>query len=63
MLYVTQVAVRPPTVVRFVNDPTIFDTAFSRFLVNYLREHLPFGEVPIKLIYRRRRRAEERGRP
>jgi len=63
VFYVTQVTVRPPTVVLFVNNPTIFDTAFSRFLVNYLRKHLPFGEVPIKLIYRQRRRAEERGRP
>jgi len=59
VLYVTQVAVRPPTIVLFVNDPTIFDASFSRFLTNHLRGQLPFAEVPVRLIYRRRRRAEE----
>ncbi len=59
VLYATQVAVRPPTLVLFVNNPTVFDAAFTRFLVNYLRKHLPLSEVPIKLIYRRRRRREE----
>jgi len=58
VLYATQVAVRPPTLVLFVNDPSIFDTGFSRFLVNYLRARLSFTEIPIRLIYRRRRRTE-----
>lgn len=58
VLYATQVSVRPPTVVLFVNDPDIFDAAFTRFLANRLRERLPFSEVPIRLLYRRRRRSE-----
>ena len=60
VLYVTQVSVRPPTVVLFVNDPSIFEPSFNRFLVNYLRAQLPFSEVPIKLIYRPRHPARDR---
>jgi len=63
VLYATQVRVRPPTLVLFVNDPAIFDAAFNRFLVNYLRKRLPFSEVPIRIIYRGRRRAAGRANP
>jgi GTP-binding protein len=55
---VTQVQVRPPTLVLFVNNPSIFDAAFTRFLGNYLRQHLPFSEVPIRVLFRARRREE-----
>jgi GTP-binding protein len=54
VLYATQVAVRPPTMVLFVNDPTIFTPKFTRFLGNYLRDNLDISEVPIKVVYRRR---------
>jgi GTP-binding protein len=37
----------------FVNDPRSFDRNYQRFLVNQLRERLPFGEVPIRLLIRR----------
>jgi GTP-binding protein len=64
LFYVTQVQVRPPTLVLFVNNPSIFDSAFTRFLGNYLRKHLPYSEVPIRIFFRARRREElpERGR-
>jgi GTP-binding protein len=58
LFYVTQVQVRPPTLVLFVNNPSIFDAAFSRFLGNYLRKHLPYSEVPIRIFFRARRREE-----
>jgi GTP-binding protein len=58
LFYVTQVQVRPPTLVLFVNNPSIFDAAFTRFLGNYLRQHLPFSEVPIRVLFRARRREE-----
>jgi len=54
VLYATQAGVRPPTMVLFVNDPTIFTAKFTRFLTNYLRDHLPIAEIPIKIVYRRR---------
>jgi len=58
LFYVTQVQVRPPTLVLFVNNPSIFDAAFTRFLGNYLRKHLPYSEVPIRIFFRARRREE-----
>ena len=55
LLYATQVAVCPPTVVMFVNDPARITPPYERFLMNRMREALPFAEVPIRLIYRGRR--------
>ncbi len=51
--YASQVSVCPPTIVVFVNDPRSFDQSYQRFLVNQLRERMPFGEVPIRLMLRR----------
>ncbi len=50
--YVSQIATAPPTIVCFVNDVRSFDAGYQRFLVNRLREHLPFSEVPIRLLFR-----------
>ncbi len=41
-----------------VNRTEVFAGAYERYLMNRLREELPFGEVPIKLIFRSRKRAE-----
>ena len=56
--YATQVAVAPPTIVLFVNNPDIFGEDYRRFIENRFRENLPFPEVPIRLVLRRHR--EER---
>ncbi len=55
LLYATQVAVCPPTIVFFVNDPARITPAYERFLLNRTREILPFAEVPVRLVYRGRR--------
>ena len=55
LLYATQVAVCPPTIVMFVNDPGRITPTYERFLLNRMREILPFAEVPIRLVYRGRR--------
>jgi len=55
VLYATQVAVCPPTIVLFVNDPNRVSPTFERFLLSRLRDMLPFAEVPIRLMYRGRR--------
>jgi GTPase len=52
--YATQLGVNPPTIGLFVNDPSMFDNSYQRFLINRFRELLPFAEVPIKLIIRGR---------
>ena len=51
--YASQVATCPPTIVCFVNDTRSFDQSYRRFLVNQLRDRLPFSEVPIRLVMRR----------
>ncbi len=38
-----------------VNDTKSFDTNYQRFLVNRLRERLPYSEVPIRLLFRTQR--------
>ncbi len=58
VLYVSQVEVAPPTIVLVVNHPELFTPEYERYLLNRLREELPFKEVPIRLIIRERKRAE-----
>ncbi|MEM7681882.1 MAG: ribosome biogenesis GTPase Der [Planctomycetota bacterium] len=53
--YAAQLAVRPPTLGLFVNDPDLFDPNYRRFLLNRLRDHMPYPEVPIRLLVRPRR--------
>ncbi|MBN1941789.1 MAG: ribosome biogenesis GTPase Der [Phycisphaerae bacterium] len=55
--YASQVAVEPPTIVCFVNDPRSFDQNYLRYLTNQLREYLPFAEVPIRVFFRPRERS------
>ncbi|MHC4952393.1 MAG: ribosome biogenesis GTPase Der [Planctomycetota bacterium] len=55
IFYGTQIDVKPPTLMLFVNDPRIFISGYRRFLENRLREALPFKEIPLRVIYKRRR--------
>ncbi len=52
--YATQVAVQPPTIVMFCNDPRGISKQYQRYLLGVFRDHLTFGEVPIKLYLRKR---------
>ena len=60
MLYATQVSTRPPTIVVFVNRPSLVTPNYERFLLNRFRESLPFGEIPIRLFFRARREQASR---
>lgn len=53
--YVTQVAVKPPTFVIFVNDPELLHFSYARFLENKIREAFEFTGSPIKIIARARK--------
>lgn len=53
--YVTQVAVKPPTFVVFVNEPELMHFSYERFLENRLRDAFGFEGTPIKLIARARK--------
>lgn len=60
--FATQVGVRPPTVVLFVNKPSLFDPTYHRYLLNVFRERLPFHDVPIKLYLRARTQTDPNAR-
>ena len=56
VFYVTQIDVKPPTIAMVVNKPSLFEGSYERYFKNQLREHLPFSEVPIKLVFSERKR-------
>lgn len=60
LYYGTQVDVHPPTLVVFCNEPRWFSTPYQRYLLGFLRDQLPYPEVPIKLYLRRRSPADSR---
>ncbi|MCK5270901.1 MAG: hypothetical protein KAJ46_08955, partial [Sedimentisphaerales bacterium] len=43
------------TLLLFVNNPSMIDVNYRRFLLNRLRDILPFSEVPIRLLLRHHR--------
>ncbi len=53
--YGTQVAVKPPTFVVFVNDPDLMHFSYERFLENQIRDAFDFTGTPLKIIERRRK--------
>jgi len=53
--YATQVSTQPPTIIIFVNAPSLVTLNYQRFLLNRFRESLPFSEIPIQLAFRARR--------
>lgn len=58
IFYVSQVTVQPPTIVMIVNKPELFFGQYEKYLLNRLHELTPFTEVPIRLIFRERKRAD-----
>jgi GTP-binding protein len=56
LLYVSQIAVKPPTIAIVVNEPSMFEGQYERYLMNRLREELPFSEIPIRLLFTKRKR-------
>ncbi|MFD1850497.1 ribosome biogenesis GTPase Der [Oceanobacillus bengalensis] len=54
VLYATQVAVKPPSFVVFVNDPELMHFSYQRFLENKIRDAFGFEGTPIKIFARQR---------
>ncbi|TKD69862.1 ribosome biogenesis GTPase Der [Pseudalkalibacillus hwajinpoensis] len=52
--YATQVAVKPPTIVLFVNDPELMHFSYRRFLENRIRETFGFQGTPLRIFARRK---------
>jgi GTP-binding protein len=57
--YATQVASEPPTIVLICNEPKAFGKDYRRYLLGVLRDHLSFGEVPIKMYLHKRPRNDD----
>ncbi len=53
--YVTQVAVKPPTFVIFVNDKKLMHFSYTRYLENRIRETFGFRGTSLKFIIRERK--------
>ena len=56
--YMTQVGVRPPTFVAFVNDKELMHFSYLRYLENRIRETFGFRGTPLRFIVRERREKE-----
>ncbi|HPC04429.1 MAG TPA: ribosome biogenesis GTPase Der [Syntrophales bacterium] len=52
----TQFAVKPPSFVFFVRDPSAVHFSYERYLANRIREAFDLGRVPIRLIFRKKAR-------
>lgn len=57
--YASQVATNPPTLAVFVNDPSLFEEGWRRFLVHRLQDSCPWSEVPVRLRLMRRSKERE----
>lgn len=53
--YMTQVAVKPPTFVLFVNDSELMHFSYKRYIENKMREAFGFMGTPIHFIVRNRK--------
>ncbi|MFD0670442.1 ribosome biogenesis GTPase Der [Cohnella sp. GCM10027633] len=52
--YVTQVAVKPPTILIFVNEPELMHFSYERYLENKIRAAFAFEGTPLRLFTRRK---------
>ena len=58
IFYVTQVAVKPPTFVIFVNDKELMHFSYVRYLENKIRESFGFKGTSLKFIIRERKESD-----
>ena len=58
--YATMAAVKPPTIVLFVNDPNLVHFSYKRYLENQIRKAYPFEGTPIRLFIRKGEEKESR---
>ncbi len=58
LFYITQVAVKPPTFVVFVNDRQLMHFSYTRYLENRIRDTFGFKGTALKFIIRERKENE-----
>lgn len=54
LYYITQVAVKPPTFVIFVNDKELMHFSYTRYIENQVRETFGFKGTPLRFLIRER---------
>ncbi|MBS7303852.1 MAG: ribosome biogenesis GTPase Der [Lachnospiraceae bacterium] len=54
LYYITQVSVKPPTFVIFVNDKELMHFSYTRYIENQIRNAFGFRGTPLKFIIRER---------
>ena len=55
LYYITQVAVKPPTFVIFVNDKELMHFSYTRYIENRIRDAFGFKGTPLRFIIRERK--------
>lgn len=55
LYYITQVAVKPPTFVIFVNDKELMHFSYTRYIENRIRDAFGFRGTPLRFIIRERK--------
>ncbi len=60
IFYATEVSVKPPTFVLFVNDKELMHFSYVRYLENQIRQAFGFMGTPLKFIIRERSEKEQR---
>ena len=59
LFYITQVAVKPPTFVIFVNDKELMHFSYTRYIENKIREAFGFRGTSLKFITRERKEKDQ----
>jgi GTP-binding protein len=60
--YITQVGIKPPTFVAFVNYPDGVHFSYLRYIENHLREAFGFAGTPVRIFAKRRREEQADGK-
>lgn len=58
LYYITQVSIKPPTFVIFVNDKELMHFSYTRYIENQIRETFGFKGTPLRFIIRERNEKE-----
>jgi GTP-binding protein len=58
LFYITQVSVKPPTFVIFVNDKELMHFSYTRYIENKIREAFGFAGTSLKFFIRERKEKE-----
>ena len=59
LYYITQVSVKPPTFVIFVNDKELMHFSYTRYIENNIREAFGFKGTPLRFIIRERKEKDQ----